>query len=107
MPITMCVEIIYPFPNFNGATIEVWEWNSNPTGLRMDNQFHPTLYDEINYLSMMNILVKLAPGLTSCTVDWMTCLIIQTGTWASGCSCGRYQSNKARNIHASKESILI
>ena len=19
-------EIIYPFPNFNGATVEVWEW---------------------------------------------------------------------------------
>ena len=22
-------EIIYPFPNFNGATIEVWEWMNN------------------------------------------------------------------------------
>ena len=22
-------EIIYPFPNFNGATVEVWEWISN------------------------------------------------------------------------------
>ena len=22
-------EIIYPFPNFNGATIEIWEWISN------------------------------------------------------------------------------
>ena len=22
-------EIIYPFPNFNGFTIEVWEWISN------------------------------------------------------------------------------
>ena len=24
-------EIIYPFPNFNGCTIEVWEWISNFT----------------------------------------------------------------------------
>ena len=22
-------EIIYPFPNFNGCTVEVWEWISN------------------------------------------------------------------------------
>ena len=22
-------ESIYPFPNFNGATVEVWEWISN------------------------------------------------------------------------------
>ena len=25
----MCAEIINPFPSFNGATIEVWEWKSN------------------------------------------------------------------------------
>ena len=24
-------EIVYPFPNFNGATIEVWEWIRNST----------------------------------------------------------------------------
>ena len=23
-------EITYPFPNFNGATVEVWKWRSNP-----------------------------------------------------------------------------
>ena len=22
-------EITYPFPNFNGTTVEVWEWISN------------------------------------------------------------------------------
>ena len=22
-------EIIYPFPNFNGSTVEVWEWINN------------------------------------------------------------------------------
>ena len=26
---TMWDEIIYPFPNFNGATVEVWKWISN------------------------------------------------------------------------------
>ena len=25
----VCDEIIYPLPNFNGATVEVWEWISN------------------------------------------------------------------------------
>ena len=25
----MCDEIIYPFPNFNGAAVEVWECISN------------------------------------------------------------------------------
>ena len=25
----LCYEIIYPFPNFNGCTIEVWEWINN------------------------------------------------------------------------------
>ena len=25
----MCDEITYPFPNFNGCTVEVWKWISN------------------------------------------------------------------------------
>ena len=25
----VCDEIIYPFPNFNGVTVEVWEWINN------------------------------------------------------------------------------
>ena len=25
----MSDEIIYPLPNFNGATVQVWEWISN------------------------------------------------------------------------------
>ena len=29
MPSKVCVDIIYPIPNFNGATVEVWEWKSN------------------------------------------------------------------------------
>ena len=28
MPIKLWDEITYPFPNFNGATVEVWEWIS-------------------------------------------------------------------------------
>ena len=37
-------EIIYPFPNFNGATDEVWEF-----------LFHPTLYNGGNHLSMLRL----------------------------------------------------
>ena len=29
MPSKMLDEIIYPFPNFNGTTVEVWKWISN------------------------------------------------------------------------------
>ena len=29
MPAKVWYEIIYPFPNFNGADVEVWEWISN------------------------------------------------------------------------------
>ena len=29
MPSKVWDEIIYPFPNFNGAAVEVWEWISN------------------------------------------------------------------------------
>ena len=39
-------EITYPFPNFNGATVEVWEW---------DKQFHPTFYNGCNYVAMVGL----------------------------------------------------
>ena len=29
MPSKVCDNITYPFPNFNGATVEVWEWICN------------------------------------------------------------------------------
>ena len=29
MPINVWDEITYPFPNFNGCTVKVWEWISN------------------------------------------------------------------------------
>ena len=34
-------EIIHPFPNFNGCTVEVWEW------------IHPTLNNGYNYLYIL------------------------------------------------------
>ena len=37
-------EITYPFPNFNGITVEIWEWISN---------FIPTLYWACDYLSIL------------------------------------------------------
>ena len=37
-------EITYPFPNVNGAAVEVWEWISN---------FHSTLYWTYDYLSIL------------------------------------------------------
>ena len=36
-------QITYPFPNFNGCTVEVWEWISN---------FIPTIYNGCNNLSI-------------------------------------------------------
>ena len=39
-------EITYPFPNFNGRTVEGWEWISNFTA-------HYTL-DVIDYVSIVN-----------------------------------------------------
>ena len=39
-------DITYPFPNFNGATVEVWEWINN---------IHPILYWACDYLSMMGL----------------------------------------------------
>ena len=37
-------EITCPFTNFNGCTVEVWEWISNPP-----------LYDGCDYLSMSGL----------------------------------------------------
>ena len=39
-------EISYQFPNFNGATVEVWEWIN-----------HPTLDNGCDYLSMQGLKV--------------------------------------------------
>ena len=45
-------KITYPFPNFNGATVEVWEWISNSTHFLLGMQDLSSL-----------MLVKGAPGL--------------------------------------------
>ena len=34
-------EITYPSPNFNGITVEVWEWMNNVTPHLMDHSFLP------------------------------------------------------------------
>ena len=43
--IKLCVEIIYSFPNFNGCTVDDWEY------------FHPIHYDRYNYLSMLGLML--------------------------------------------------
>ena len=42
-------EITYPFPNFNGCTVGVWEWISN---------FTPSHYWVCDYLSMLGLKLK-------------------------------------------------
>ena len=47
-------EIGYPFPNFKGCTVEVWEWIDN---------FIPHLVNGCNYLSILGLkLIVLAQG---------------------------------------------
>ena len=46
MPDKVWIEITYPFPNFNGATIEVLEWI---------NKFNLTFYNGCKYLSMLGL----------------------------------------------------
>ena len=46
MPRKAWDEIIYPFKNFDGCTIDVLEWISN---------FHPTLNNGCDYLSMLGL----------------------------------------------------
>ena len=50
----MCDESTYPFPNFNGFTVEIWESISN----------FISHFNMNNYLSILNsfMLVKGAPG---------------------------------------------
>ena len=46
MPSKVWDEITYPFPNFNGCIVEVWEWISNVT---------PHSNNGCNYLSMLGL----------------------------------------------------
>ena len=44
-------EITYPFPNFNGSTVEVWEWISNfITHFIMDVITYPCLDSSLSML---------------------------------------------------------
>ena len=55
-------EITYPFPNFNGCTVEVWEWISNFT-------LHSKM-DVIDYPSWIKIFkVMLAKRAQQCVTD--------------------------------------
>ena len=45
-------ENTYSFWNFNGHTVEVWEWKNNFIPLFI---IHPTLYDGYQYLSLLGV----------------------------------------------------
>ena len=50
-------EITYPFPNFNGATIDV---------LGMNKLFHPTIYNGCDYISTLGLkLIYVSKGATN------------------------------------------
>ena len=61
-------EITYPFPNFIGCTIDIWEWKSNFIP-------HFTMY-RCNYLPMLglklNHVSKRIPWLTPLSTRWST-----------------------------------
>ena len=59
-------EITYPFPNFSGATVEVWEWISNfiPHFI-MDVITYPCWYPWLMY-SLTFLVNSLAPGRFEC-----------------------------------------
>ena len=68
MPSKVCDEITYPYPNFNGCTVEVWEW--------INDFITHFIMRGCNYSSMpglkLTILVKGAPG-----VRWTLSSIIE------------------------------
>ena len=50
----MWIENIYPFPNLNGATVEVWE---------MINYFIPLIFNGCHYLTMLGLqLIHVSKG---------------------------------------------
>ena len=59
-------EIIYPFPNFNGATVEVWEWISN---------FIPHFIMDVCYSSTLKLTGHYLPRWripTTCAISALT-----------------------------------
>ena len=69
MPSKVWDEINNAFPNFDGATVEVWEWINN---------FHPTHYNEFKYLSVLRVklIQRNEKGHWSTDTSWK-CLIPQ------------------------------
>ena len=67
-PLSCVGEVTNPFPNFNGATVEVWEWISNfiPHFIRHDKWCHPTLYWASDYLSMLGLKLNHASKWAPC-----------------------------------------
>ena len=57
-------EITYPFPNFNGATVEVWEWITN-----LISHFMMGVISNSDLLSMLGFKLihvgKRVPGINS------------------------------------------
>ena len=67
-------EFIYPFLNFNGASLGI------------DKQFHPTLYNECNYLSILVLeLYHFSKRGHSIVAPW--CGDNSTGIWGWVVSC--------------------
>ena len=50
-------EVTYPFPNFNGATVEIWKWRSN---------FMPYFINGYKYFSMAVCVSAMVSGTDSC-----------------------------------------
>ena len=54
----MCYEITYPFPNFNGVTIEVWEWISNSIShFKMDVSAY-ICWDKLSHITIKGPLLS-------------------------------------------------
>ena len=51
MPSKVSDEITYPFPNFNGCTVEVWEWINNSISLYDGCNYLPPLGLKLNHVS--------------------------------------------------------
>ena len=81
-------EITYSFPNFNGATVEVWEWISDfiPHFTRLVSQSEIATYVFLVFSSLQNIYKVHVEELSR----WMTCDSITVGY--------QHEKNHARSL---------
>ena len=102
MPSKVWGEITYPFPNFNGAAVEVWEWMSNFILLfLMDVITHPCS----GYICTM--LVKWAT-LVHTHLSTMPDVTTHHKSNAEQTSVVIWQYKKALNLHReSNTSVMI